>query len=235
MNLFNRSIFAFLVVAIFLGVFLVGCFDVPDYPQEFQPIESINIKVKQKGNAYSSVLKVHPSDSATVIAEVIPEKFQNDLSYEWIQSSTGNDSLLGRGSSYSFYTGSTNKSIPNKLTIIDKEGNRQTQEFAIIINTPPVLADTTIPANGDTLYGSVESAFLFEWYSMDMDLYNGDTLFHTLEIDGKQYDVGTLLQVKQSGFKAGEHRFRIIVRDLYGDTDTLPQKHFYVVDTLEAK
>ena len=62
-----------------------------------------------------------------------------------------------------------------------------------------------------------------------------DTLFHILEIDGKQYDVGTLLEVKQSGFKAGKHKFRIIVRDLYGDTDTLSYKDFYVVDTLEAK
>ena len=76
---------------------------------------------------------------------------------------------------------------------------------------------------------------MFEWYSLDKDLSNGDTLFHILEIDGKQYDVGTLLQVKQSGFKAGEHSFRIIVHDLYGDADTLAPKKFYVVDTLEAK
>jgi hypothetical protein len=60
-------------------------------------------------------------------------------------------------------------------------------------------------------------------------------LFHILEIDGNQYNVGTLLEVKQSGLKAGKHKFRIIVRDLYGDTDTLPYKNFYVVDTLEVQ
>jgi hypothetical protein len=68
-----------------------------------------------------------------------------------------------------------------------------------------------------------------------MDLSNGDSLFHILEIDGIRYDVGTLLQVKQSGFKAGKHKFRIVVQDLYGDTDSLAYRHFYVVDTLEAK
>jgi hypothetical protein len=70
---------------------------------------------------------------------------------------------------------------------------------------------------------------------MDMHINNGDSLFHILEIDGKPYDVGTLQQVKQSGFKAGEHKFRIIVNDLYGDSDTLAYKKFFVVDTLEAK
>ena len=68
-----------------------------------------------------------------------------------------------------------------------------------------------------------------------MDLANGDSLFHILEIDSTQYDVGTLMQVKPSGFKAGKHSFRIIVRDLYGDSDTIAYKSFYVVDTLEAK
>ena len=99
----------------------------------------------------------------------------------------------------------------------------------------PTPVPTKNPASGDTLYGSPESAFLFEWYSIDVDIDNGDSLFHILEIDDKAYDVGTLLQVKQSGFNAGEHKFRVIVRDLYGDSDTLAYKNFHVIDTLGAK
>lgn len=235
MNLFNRSILPFLTAAMFFGLFLVGCLDAPDYPEAFTPINSISILVKQKGDSFSTQLKVHPSDSAIIKAKVIPEKYQNDLTFKWFYSSDRKDSLLGHNAEYSFYAAKTGTTIPNKLIISDKEGNKDSLEFNVIINSPPVLSDSTIPTNGDTLYGSQNSAFLFAWYSIDMDLYNGDTLFHILEIDGKPFDVGTLLQVKQSGLNAGEHKFRIIVQDLYGDTDTLAYKSFYVMDTLEAK
>ena len=235
MNLFYRSIFPLFVVFAIFGAFLAGCLDAPNDPEEPQTVDSISIMVKQRDNSFSTVLKVNPSDSASIKAEVIPEKFNNDLSFEWFHSYENKDSLLKNGRIYSFYPNRSGNSLPNKLIVSDQEGNNKTYEFTVVINTPPVLSDSTIPSNGAKLYGSPESAFLFEWYSIDMDLSNGDTLFHILEIDGKQYDVGTLLQVKQSGFKAGEHEFRIIVRDLYGDADTLAPKKFYVVDTLEAK
>ena len=235
MNLFYRSILPLFVVFTFFGLFLAGCLDAPNDPQEPQTVESINILVKQKSNDFSTVLKVNPSDSATVKAEVVPEKFNDELSFEWFYANTSKDSLLVKERTYSFYPNRSGEGLPNKLIVSDKEGNQKTYDFSIVINSPPELAKTTTPANGDTLYGSVESAFLFEWYSGDMDLSNNDTLFHILEIDGKQYDVGTLLQVKQSGFKAGEHTFRVIVHDLYGDADSLALKKFYVVDTLEAK
>ena len=235
MNLFYRSIFPFLVVFTFFGIFWAGCADIPDAPGAAQPIESVSIMVKQNSDSFSTVLKVYPSDSATITAKIVPETYQDDISFEWIYSKDNKDSLLERGKQYSFIADTFTATIPNKLIASDKEGNRETYEFNIVINTPPVLSDSTIPVNGDTLYGSPESAFLFEWYSIDMDLDNGDSLFHILEIDGKPYNVGTLLQVKQSGFKTGEHKFRIIVRDLYGDTDTLSYKTFYVVDTLEVK
>jgi hypothetical protein len=235
MNLFNRSIIPLLVVFTFFSIFLAGCLDAPDYPSALQPVESINISVQQKGNSFSTVLKVNPSDSATIKANVDPSKYQDDIYFEWFYSSNGKDSLLSPGPEYSFYPNKNYGTIPNKLIATDGEGNQQTYEFSIVVNTPPVLADSTIPVNGDTLYGSETSAFLFEWYSFDRDFNAGDTLFHILEIDGTSYDVGTLLQVKQSGFKTGEHKFRIIVRDIYGDADTLDYKKFYVVDTLEAK
>ena len=235
MNLFNRSILPFLMVAAFFDLFFAGCLDAPSNPDDLKPVETIHVSIQQKGSTYSSQLKVHPSDSATIRAEVVPEKYQNDLTFEWFYSNGSKDSLLNRGASYTFYPTKGEKIIPNKLTATDNEGNSLTQEFSIIINSLPVLADSTVPSDGDTLYGSVTSAFLFEWYSIDMDLNNGDTLFHTLEIDGTKYDVGTLMQVKQSGFEAGEHKFRIIVRDLYGDADSLPEKSFFVIDTLEAE
>jgi hypothetical protein len=235
MNLFNRSILPFFVIASFFGVFFAGCLDAPSDPQTAEPVESISVLVKQKDKDYTTILKVNPSDSATITAKVTPEKFQDEIAFEWIHSTDTKDSLLERGQSHSFYPKRSSSAMPNKLIATDKEGNKQTYDFAIVINTPPVLSDSTIPVNGDTLYGLPESAFLFEWYSMDMDINNGDSLFHILEIDGKPYDVGTLQQVKQSGFKAGEHKFRIIVNDLYGDSDTLVYKKFFVVDTLEAK
>ena len=233
MNLFNRSILPFLMTASFLGLFLVGCLDAPDYTDSLKPVESIRVLVQQNGETYSTLLKVHPSDPATLYAEVSPEKYQEDLVFEWYHSCNGKDSLLDRGSSYSFYP--SNDSLPNKLIAFDGEGNCQTQEFTIVVNSIPILSDTTIPANGDTLYGTTASAFLFSWYSIDWDLNNNDTLFHTLDIDGKEFDVGTLLEVKQSGMSAGVHKFRVIVRDLYGDADTIAYKKFYVIDTLEAK
>ena len=235
MNLFNRYFLPFLMTAMFFGLFLVGCLDAPDYPETFTPVDSIRILVKQKGDSFSTLLKVHPSDSATVTAKVIPEKYQNDLTFEWFYTSEKKDSLLGRNTEYSFYAAKSEAVIPNKLITSDKEGNKDTLGFNVIINSPPVLSDSTIPGNGDTLYGSQNSAFLFAWYSIDMDMLNNDTLFHILEIDDRQFDVGTLLQVKQSGLKAGKHKFRIIVQDLYGDTDTLDYRNFYVIDTLEAK
>ncbi|WP_405322920.1 hypothetical protein [Fibrobacter sp.] len=235
MNLFYRSTFPLFVTIALLGVFLAGCLDAPSDPDDLQPVESVSIKIKQDKGDYSTVLKVHPSDSATILATVEPEKLQKDLSFKWYYTFEGKDSLLQKGEQFTFYPSRSESTIPNKLIVSDKEGNKQTYEFSVIINTAPVLSDSTIPVNGDTLYGTKESAFLFEWYSLDMDLANGDTLFHILEIDSTQYDVGTLMQVKQSGFKAGKHSFRIIVRDLYGDSDTIAYKSFYVVDTLEAK
>ena len=235
MNLFNRSILPLFAVFAFFGVFWTGCADIPNDPEAAQPVESISIMVKQKDAPFSTILKVYPYDSATITATVAPEKHQDDISFEWIYTNDNKDSLLVRAKQYSFLPSKLATNIPNKLIAADKEGNKQTYEFTIVINTPPVLSDSTIPASGDTLYGSPESAFLFEWYSIDVDIDNGDSLFHILEIDDKAYDVGTLLQVKQSGFNAGEHKFRVIVRDLYGDSDTLAYKNFHVIDTLGAK
>ena len=234
MNLFNRTILPFLLAITFFGLFLAGCLDAPNDPEDLQPVDAVSIMIKQHDSDYSSTLKVNPSDSATIRVSVVPKKFENDLTYEWYYENEGKKKKLKRGKQYSFHPQS-NDLIPNKLIITDNDNNKNSFDFTVIVNTPPVLSDSTIPADGDTLYGSKKSAFLFEWFSNDMDLSNGDSLFHILEIDGIRYDVGTLLQVKQSGFKAGKHKFRIVVQDLYGDTDSLAYRHFYVVDTLEAK
>ena len=52
MNLFNRSILPFFIAFTFLGLFLVGCLDAPDYPKDIRPVESIIVMVKQSHNDY---------------------------------------------------------------------------------------------------------------------------------------------------------------------------------------
>ena len=127
MNLFNRPILPFLVFATFFALHLVGCLDVPDYPHELQPVESITVMVQQKKAPYSTLLKVNPSDSATVTAKAIPEENQDDLTFKWFFVSESKDSLLKQGDHYSFYPNTLNETIPNKLIVLDKEGNQQGQ------------------------------------------------------------------------------------------------------------
>ena len=58
---------------------------------------------------------------------------------------------------------------------------------------------------------------------------------HVLEIDGTRYNVGELQQISQSGFAQGKHTYRILVEDSLGDKDSIPEKEFFVIDTLGAK
>ena len=64
------------------------------------------------------------------------------------------------------------------------------------------------------------------------DAFDENRLQHTLIIDGSEYPVSRLTEILQSGFTEGEHSFQILVQDTFGDADTLPERHFYVIDTL---
>ena len=75
------------------------------------------------------MLKVNPSDSATITAKTVPEKIQDDLTFKWFYVSDRKDSLLIQGADYTFYPNNLNESIPNKLVVLDKEGNQQVYEF----------------------------------------------------------------------------------------------------------
>jgi hypothetical protein len=120
MNLFYRPIFPFFVLATFFALFLAGCLDAPDYPHALEPVESINVMVKQKKSPYSTLLKVNPSDSATITAKTVPEKIQDDLTFKWFYVSDSKDSLLIQGADYTFYPNNLHESIPNKLVVLDK-------------------------------------------------------------------------------------------------------------------
>ena len=89
MNLFNRTILPFLLAITFFGLFLAGCLDAPNDPEDLQPVDAVSIMIKQHDSDYSSTLKVNPSDSATIRVSVVPKKIENDLTYEWYYENEG--------------------------------------------------------------------------------------------------------------------------------------------------
>ena len=123
--------------------------------------------------------------------------------------------------------------IPDRVEIIDNEGNRLEKQISVIVNAPPEISKVTTPANGDTLYGNSHTPFLFAWYAWDRD--DDDIIYSIIEIDGKSYSLGELDNIRQSGLDEGEHTFRIIVEDSRGDRDSIPSRTFFVLDTLEGK
>ena len=118
------------------------------------------------------------------------------------------------------------------LEVFDEVGNTLRKDFVINVNMAPKLNTTTIPANGDTLYGNEHTSIQFKWSSYDYDSFDENKLQHTLIIDGTEYPVSRLTEIVQSGFTEGKHTFQIIVQDSFGDADTLAPRSFYILDTL---
>lgn len=220
-----------LLAAVFFCILfsLAGCLDLPDDPETGNKIERISLTISQPGTADSSPLKIHPGDSATLVANVYPQQFRDEIAIQWFYIDAQIKKNLGKGLTYGIAKNFT--LLPNYFVATDKEGNELAEAFEIIVNSPPKLSETTIPANGDTLWGSQNMAFLFQWKSTDIDVALGmDSLRHSLQIDGDNYPVGPLTHVMQSGFSAGKHSFRVIVEDARGDTDTLGMRTFYVYE-----
>ena len=221
---------AFAACAVF-----VACLDIPDAPDNSGKIQSVEIQVDQFGKRKSTPLKILSSDSAILVAAVSPDTYKNNVRYYWYNDTTLIDS--GRKITISpdlmLSDFISDNFVPNRLTIIDNEGNQIEKDFHIDVNAAPRLSTKTIPADGDTLYGNTNTAFTFAWLVYDDS--ETDTLQSILEIDGISYHVGELNQVQQSGFSMGKHTFRILVQDSYGDMDSLPYRKFYVVDNLEGK
>ena len=230
----NRRIFD-ICLALTAGGIFGGCLDIPEPVEDRTKILSVEVCLKQSGITYSEPLKANSSKKAELIAEVIPNDEKKKVKYYWY---IGED-ILDSGSTYSISTTFMSSTffsenfIPDRLVVEDREGNKLEKKFHVIVNTPPLISEETIPADGDTLYGNQSTPFTFAWLTTDRD--QDDRLENILEIDGISYHVGELNQVIQSGFKEGEHTFRIIVEDLQGDKDSLPIQEFFVVDTLERK
>lgn len=217
-----------LCIALCLGVLFAACLDIPSDPDTQGKIVSISVCTMQYGKTDSTLLKVNPKDSALIVTKVNPEKHKRDLKYYWYN----NQELLDSGSTFPIIF-MVNLLIPNRLVVEDGQGNTIEKNFHIITNAPPVIGSEATPADKETIFGTTETPIRFSWKTGDSNI--SDELEHILEIDGITYPVGPLTEVLQSGFEPGEHTFRVFVADPYGDSDTLPLRHFYVVDTLEAK
>ena len=237
MSLFDKNNRRFLNICLTLvaGSFFAGCLDIPETVSDSHKIVKIDVLVKQFGETSPEPLKLNSSEKAELIAEVIPSNEEDEVKYYWYSE----EELLDSGKTYAVSTNFmessflSKKFIPDKLVIEDREGSTLEKEFTVIVNTPPRLSKITIPADGDTLFGNSQTPFTFSWLSIDND--EDEQLQNVLEIDGIRYQVGELNQVLQSGFSEGPHSFRILVEDSLGDKDSLPEREFFVVDTLEGK
>lgn len=235
-NLFSKSIqCVFCICSVLVSVAILGaCSDIPDSPESSPKIQGVDIYATQFGENSSDPIKINSNDSAVLNVFVFPDTYKNEIQYYWYNGEV----LLDSGNTYAISTSMMLSSftiqnfIPNRLEIVDREGNRLEKSFSTIINAPPQISEYTYPAYGDTLYGNNHTPILFSWYSWDRD--PEDQVFNTIEIDGISYSVGELNQVQQSGFKQGEHSFRIIVEDTNGDKDSIPPRIFFVLDTLGA-
>ena len=219
-------------VLVFVLFLLVGCLDIPDEPNTKRSLESVDIVVLQAGTDDSTLLKIRPNDSSLVRASTYPHQLKTDLSFHWLFKTADSTTVLGEGIDYPIPPYTDEKDIPNALEVSDETGNSILLEFNIVVNMRPTLDSLTIPADGDTLYGNEHTSIRFAWKSVDSDSFDWRLLNHTLIIDSVSYSVGRLTEIMQSGFKPGKHMFQVIVKDSFGDADSLPARTFYMVDTL---
>ena len=188
------------------AVLSAGCLDIPDSPNQSREIESISVYILQKDI--------------------------KDSTFEWLYDSR----VIGHESEYDIAPSSPANKIPNSLRISDPLGSQQTIPLDIVVNTVPRMDSIVEPLNGDTLYGNKNSSFLFKWQATDIDVINGsDKLAFTLVIDSTRYSLGPINSVRQSGFQPGKHTIYVVVRDSFGDKDSLAPQSFYVQDTLGGK
>ena len=226
---FRRACGAVFVVVLFA---LLGCLDIPDEPEIGLELERIDVFVFQEGNLDSTLLKIRPNDSSVLSAATYPRQLKNQLTFHWLYKSGDSTTVLGEGLEYPIPAYSETEDIPNAIEVTDEVGNSAMLEFEIVVNMRPKLDTETIPADGDTIYGNEHSSVRFAWKSSDSDSFDWRLLDHTLIIDDIPYGVGRLTEIMQSGFKPGEHKFQVIVQDSFGDADTLPEKKFFMVDTI---
>lgn len=213
-------------IALALGAVIVACLDIPDSPDTSQRVTSIKVYSIQYGITDSTLLKVNPRDTARLVAIATPIESEKDLRFFWFNEGY----FLDSGAAVTIDVNEP-KFVPDQLVAVDPSGHFQEVKVQVIANAPPTLRSKSEPADGEVIYASRTTPITFRWYAEDVE---DDDLENILEIDSKSYSVGNLNQIKQSGFKPGKHTYRVIVRDIYGEADSLPQKKFFVVDTTEA-
>ena len=211
---------------------LLGCLNVPDAPSESQFVERVDVLMLQAGSPDTTLLKIRPNDSAIVRASIYPRQYRHNLTFRWLYCKGDSATVIGDSMEYTIPPNPKISNIPNALEVVDEVGNSIRKDFKITVNMAPVLYTETIPGDGDTLYASLHTLIRFKWKSYDYDSFDENRLQHTLIIDGSEYPVSRLTEILQSGFTEGEHSFQILVQDTFGDADTLPERHFYVIDTL---
>ena len=221
------------LAVLFASIALSACFEIPSKPNGDQSVKSISVYIEQGEKVDSTLLKIHPQNSAKIVAVVHPDNYSDDLKFNWYRETSDNgDSLLGSGEQFSIKKNTPEKSLPNKLVATDAEGNSLALSFNIIINSPPKIDSIVQPLPQDTLYGNKNTSFLFEWQSHDLD---NENITHTVLIDKKPYVVGDFNSIRQSGFENGNHTFQVIVTDNYGDSDTSSVIKFFVTSKKDEK
>ena len=222
-------------LAFMAGVVFEACLDVPNFPDLSGKIQTIEVSVKQVNETYNDPLKINASEDAQLLVDVPSGVDRSQLRCYWFNAGEALDS----GLTYDVFTEYMLSSIfrenfiPDKVVLVDREGNSLEKDLQVIVNAPPVLSDSAKPADGDTLWATPTTPIRFSWYAVDRD--ETVALKNILLVDSQAYNVGTLQSVQQSGFSSGLHTFQVVVIDSYGDRDTLPQRTFTVLDTMEAQ
>ena len=216
----------FLIYSVIAPLMLASCLTTPETPDTTSSIPTISILMIQDGHDDSTNLKIAPNSAFSLKAKVSSSSDTNQLNFIWMQDSK----IL---STKRIINIDSNEAIPNRLKVTDKEDNFLMLTFEVILNTPPQMKEETTPSEGDTLYGSFFTTFLFSWASTDSD--EGEICSHFLQIDSTIYSTSNLQQVQQAGLSEGIHRFRVWVVDSFGDADTLNWRSFTVIDTTGEK
>ncbi len=216
----------FLIYSVIAPLMLASCLTTPETPDTTSSIPTVSILMIQDGHNDSTNLKIAPNSAFSLKAKVSSSSDTNQLNFIWMQDSK----IL---STKRIINIDSNEAIPNRLKVTDKEDNFLMLTFEVILNTPPQMKEETTPSEGDTLYGSFFTTFLFSWASTDSD--EGEICSHFLQVDSTIYSTSDLQQVQQAGLSEGIHRFRVWVVDSFGDADTLNWRSFSVIDTTGEK
>lgn len=209
-------------LALTLGGLFVACLDTPSDPDTSGRVESIKVHIVQNDKVDSTTLKINPRESATLVAAVYPSEAIDNLDFFWYYDET----ILGIGKTFSV-SPDEDYVIPNALLVADAENNTKKVEFNVIRKSAPSLGMETIPHEGDVIEADEFAPIQFHWSAKNS---SKEKLTFILEIDKTQYNVGSLTRVSQSGLSVGDHSFRVIVFDTYGDSDTLKWVNFTITD-----